>query len=102
MSVRLRAHATRQMRASESVRTHADNERMTEHSSTSSTTSQGVIGTLGLLALAAIPLWWSTDEVETGNRLVLLALAVLLVALAVWRGASTARAAISARKSARE
>lgn len=50
------------------------------------------MGTLGLLALAAIPLWWSTGEVEPGNRLVLLALAVLLVALAVWRGASTARA----------
>lgn len=89
------SRGTRQIRAV-IRRLHADNERMTEHRSTSSTTSQGVTGTLGLLALAAIPLWWSKDEVETGNRLVLLALAALLVAIAVWRGASTARAAMQA------
>ena len=75
---------------------------MTQHPSTSSTTVQGVLGTLGLLVLAGVPLWWATDEVDTGNRVVLLALATLVAALAVWRGASTARAARRARGSARK
>ncbi len=33
--------------------------------------------------LAAIPLWWATDELETGIRVFLWALAALLLTLAV-------------------
>lgn len=75
---------------------------MSPRHSTSPTTAQGVFGTVALLALAAIPLWWATDEVETGNRLFLLTLSALLFALAVWRGVSTARDAMSARQSEQE
>lgn len=63
---------------------------------------KGVVGTLVLLGLAVIPLWWATDETETGNRLFLLGLGALLLALAIWRGASTARAAARGRTSASE
>ena len=78
----------------------ADNGGMSQRHPTSSTISQGVVGTLVLLALAAIPLWWATEEAETGNRLFLLGLGALLLALAIWRGASTARAAARGRTSA--
>lgn len=61
--------------------------------STPPTIRQGVLGTFLLLVLAALPLWWSTDEVETGNRFVLWGAAALLLGLAVWRGVSTGRQA---------
>ena len=65
-------------------------------------TAQGVMGTVALLALAALPLWWAKHEGDRGNRAFLLALTALLLTLAVWRGVSTARAALSPHKSAQD
>lgn len=62
------------------------------------TVRQGVVGTLLLLGFAAIPLGWSEGEIETGNRLFLWGLTTLLTILALWRGLSTARAAVHARR----
>lgn len=47
---------------------------------------QAALGCLLWLALATIPVWWSFDEVETGNRMFLWALAAMCVLLAMWRG----------------
>lgn len=46
---------------------------------------QAAFGVVFLLVLAAIPLWWSFDETETGNRIFLWVLALLALALAAWR-----------------
>lgn len=60
------------------------------------------MGTVVLLALAAVPAWWATEEVERGNQLFLVAFAALMFTLAVWRGISTARTARSAKGGATE
>jgi hypothetical protein len=72
-----------------------------EPGSTSPTTWQGVLGTFAMLALGAVLLWWATDVWGTGNRLLLGAVAALLLALSVWRGISTARSAVTARQARR-
>jgi hypothetical protein len=49
------------------------------------TMAQVYFGICFLVALAVVPLYWSINEEDLGNRVFLLALGGLLLALAIWR-----------------
>lgn len=74
---------------------------MVERTRGGMTPVEGLVGTLGLLGLAAFPLWWSVGEAHQGNRMFLLALGTMLVALATWRGVVTVRGLMAVRASVR-
>jgi len=49
------------------------------------TLSQVTFGVIFFVALAAVPLYWSLDEADVGNRIFLWIVAGVLLMLAVWR-----------------
>ena len=55
------------------------------------TLSQVTLGFLFLIVLAAVPLYWSLDEVDAGNRVFLWIVTGLLLALALGRVATAIR-----------
>lgn len=52
---------------------------------------QVTLGIAAFIALAAVPLYWSLDESDLGNRIFLWILAGLLLILACWRVATAIR-----------
>lgn len=55
------------------------------------TLSQVTFGIVFFIALAAVPLYWSLDEADLGNRIFLRIVAGLLLVLALWRVATAIR-----------
>jgi hypothetical protein len=55
------------------------------------TLPQVTFGIVFFIVLAAVPLYWSLDEADVGNRIVLWIVAGLLLILALWRVATAIR-----------
>ena len=55
------------------------------------TLSQVVFGIVFFILLAVVPLYWSLDEADVGNRIFLWIVAGLLLMLALWRVATAIR-----------